>query len=327
MDLKYPSLSHREDVAAIDDALDRLSDADGLTHARVVPVESRYFSRIYAIEGDAPRGFSRYILKIGTDGRSCHDEFHQYELLQERGIRTLTPVAFSAEHNFLVTRRETLITFDRHLAGLDRQSRRNEFRRLGELFSVLDARTGHDTLFAGKAYENYVLPRLDQLTFLSNAERHDVESCCRSLSASLDGTATRHCFVSDFSLGNIHVDSEGELVLLDHGDATVGDSTSNVAYVYLSIKFGPPNIHFSSRREVESHFREFLSGYDEKVPGEALFVVYRILHLINMLSFTESRCPEMSMRPRNAVSFVSNRYLVDRYKKYLLRITRKTDVR
>ncbi len=308
----------------LEDAKERLENHEYLSNLKINHIEDRYFSRIYEITGTKDGYQHSYILKISTTARTCENEYNQYVYLDKRNIKSLIPILYSNKYNYMITQKEYLIEFDKYL----KKNCKNEFRigqffKLGKLFKVLDERTGEYSTFKKDEYENYVLPRLIESTSFSRKEKELAEKKVGQLTSQINNNKTRVCFVSDFALGNIHLNDKNEFVLLDMGDAGIRNLYENISSTYLNIKFGSLQQFFENRNNTKLYFNQFVSGHGiEKINKYelALFMIKHLVNMINFLGVQNSQSPKFAKR---ILSLVSDKYLIIRYKKYLFELLRR----
>jgi len=298
-----------------------LSQNKALENVEISHVVDRYFSKIYEINGEHEKVECKYIVKISTTDRSCRNEYEQYQMLKSKHIRSLTPIYHSEKYNYLITQKESLIEFDRYLKiKSDHNYAKNMFFKLGVLFKNIDNSTGHNGVFITSAIKDYIFSRLNALSAFSVSEKKDISQKIENIVNSLEGVPTRNCLVSDFTLGNIHVDDDEEFVLVDMGDASTGNAYNNIAYLYLNIKFGSLNQYMENPKTTQEYFSNFLTGYDLQSINNRMFNLYKIKHLLLMISFVSNYKTASKSIIRVALSGSSNKYLVYRYKRELYKL-------
>lgn len=306
--------------AIIADAYEQLAKHRKLRNPTITHLIDRYFSKIYEIRGEEQGRHQSYILKISTTHRSCENEYNQYIYLKDKNIKSLVPIFYSSEHNYLITVKEDLIEFENYL----RNNRSDEFHEncffeLGKLFNKIDKKTGEYDIFCKSEFNDYVLPRIENLNVFSKREKEIVKSFIERVTSESNGMNTRTCFVSDFSLSNIHVNKHDEIVLLDMGDAYHGNIHENLTYIYLNIKFGELSKYLERKINMKL-YNEFIKGYKPQKKSNELFLLFQIKHLINMLHFISSLKPSSKNAARRLLSHSSNKYLLIKYKRYLFKL-------
>lgn len=307
----------------LNDAIEEIIKTERLSNVTVHYILDRYFSVIYELSGQREGMPRSYILKISTTQRTCENEYVQYVYLKEKEIRSLEPVLHSKKYNYLITKKEILIEFDKYLKERGQvELRQKDFHKLGVLFKEIDQKTGEVSTFKKKEYEDYVLPRLNKSTLFSNKEKKIVQEKIARLCSYLNNKDTRLCFVSDFALGNFHINEEGDFVVLDMGDAYIGNFYENIANIYLNIKFGPLNQFFPSETTTKLYFDEFISGCEIKTISENEFCLFQVRHLLNMIRFVDSYPSQPSNIGKQMLVKACNKYLIFRYKAYLLKLCR-----
>ena len=132
------------------------------------------------------------------------------------------------------------------------------------------------------------------------------------LSSRLRNRVVRECFVSDFSLGNIHFNSEGDIVLVDMGDATISNSYDNISFFFLMTKFGALAQYVDFKNKSYKYFASFLEGYEMDMIDNDLFTLFKIKHLVNMVSFIGGLKTKSKNLIRRLPALISNAYLVFR---------------
>ena len=305
----------------LQDATRELIKKERLSNISVHHILDRYFSVMYGISGQTNGTPKSYILKISTTKRTCENEYKQYVYLKEKKIPSLKPVLYSKKYNYLITKKECLIEFDKYLKKNNKtESRLKDFYKLGVLFKEIDQKTGSFSTFKKKEYEDYVLPRLNKLTVFSNKEKKIAQETITSLSSHINNKRTRLCFVSDFALGNFHLNEEGNLVLVDMGDAYIGNLYENIANIYLNIKFGSLNQFFPNETTTKLYFNEFVTGCGLKVINEYEFCLFKVRHLINMICFIDTYPSQSPNIGKRILAKACNKYLIFRYKSYLLKL-------
>lgn len=308
----------------LDDVAQRLKE-EGVDLVRSTLIDSRYFSLIYELQGTCEGRERSYILKVSTTERTCQNEYEMYRYLSGLGIRTLTPVLYSDRFNYLVTVKEKLRDLPRvlkeHKAGPEVA---RYFFRLGRLLKEVESRTGKSSRFDKTEFDAYLQPRLQQMQTVGPREKEWLWRRVEALSAKLADRPVQHCLVSDYNLGNLHLDEEHQFVLLDMGDAYSGSSCSNLAAVYLSLKFGPLQQYFEDQRLTQNYFDAFLQGFGTGAQEPEEFLIYQIRDLVCMILFVEEHRNTSKNLVKRLLSLGSNRYLAARYWKYLKSLTEAT---
>lgn len=307
----------------IDDAIEKLAKHQQLRNPVITHIMDRYFSKIYEIKGEEKGRHESYVLKVSTTHRSCENEYKQYIYLNEKKIKSLVPVYYSTEYNYLITVKEDLIEFDNYLRkNKNHEFRKNCFSELGKLFKKINEKTGEYNKFNKSQFDDYVLPRIEKLDVLSKNKKTRVVNFTEQLTSNLNHISTRTCFVSDFSLGNIHVNKNGEFVLLDMGDAYHGDIHDNFAYIYLNMKFGALSNYFERNKNMIL-FKEFVKNCEFDAIDKNLFLLFQIKHLINMIDFINGLESNHKIAIRRLLSTSSNKYLLMKYKNYLFKLIKQ----
>lgn len=308
----------------IDDAKNQLCRKEQLSNIACRHMCDRYFSVLYEINALKAGTPYSYILKISTTHRTCENEYNQYVYLNQLGINSLKPILYSNKYNYLITKKEEVLPFDEHLKKHKSiETRLDDFYRLGCLFKAIHNKTGEVTYFEKKKFDEYAVPRLMKLHCLSDDEKHHAAKLITANTTKLNGRETMTCLVSDFTLGNIHINCADEFVLLDMGDAFMGDYYDNIAYIYLDIRFGSLNQHIQNTRHTERYFAKFIEGTGIQYIEETEFSLFRIKHLINMIAFVTDNISTSNNYIKLARSFASNKYLVNKYRKYLFTVLSK----
>ncbi|GFO66551.1 hypothetical protein GMLC_01300 [Geomonas limicola] len=306
----------------LDDVSQRLKTELGVELTGSNLLDRRYFSHIYELLGTSAEGEKRYVLKLSTTERSCQGEYRMYLELNRLGVRTLTPVLFSGSHNYLVTVKEELRDLPevlRSVGSIEEIS--GYFFRLGRFLKDVEEKTRREAHFDKEAFDAYLAPRIQQMASVTQRDKDLLWRRTAALTATLDHKPELHCLVSDYNLGNLHLDAEQQFVLLDLGDAYNGSSCSNLAAVYLSLKFGPLQQYLEKRQLTARYFSAFLEGFGTAAPGQPEFLVYLIRDLVCMILFVEQH-PSGSNNPvRRLMSRASNHYQAARYWSYLRSLT------
>jgi hypothetical protein len=282
-------------------------------------IENRYFSDIYELTGCKSGVEEYFILKISTTERSCKNEYLKYAELSQKNINTLSPVHFSEKHNYLLTRKKNIVEFDSVLKNTRSEAtRRGYFRRLGAFLKHVSSLTGHFGKLDTAEYCDYLYPRLDELLSIDAETRSAIKKRVESILDSNKSKSVFNCLVSDFALGNLHIDENDQFVLVDLGDATFGNQYDNISYIYLNLKFGSLSLYFDLLNRSERYFLAFLEGYHLPDLDQEMLLLYKFKNLILMISFVESLKSGRKNILRNALSLLSNKYLIYRYKRRLL---------
>lgn len=307
----------------LDDAAAKLSKVENVTDIEFTHVIDRYFSAIYEITANKESKKKNYILKISTTERSSQFEYDQYVYLQEKRVRSLIPIYFSEELNYLITRKENLKQFDTYLKALPSQAlREKSFFKLGEFFKDMDSKTGSTVTFNKGEVDAFAIPRIDSLSKLPNGLRQDCVTTFEAATTRKNGEPIALCFTSDFTLGNIHLDSDNEFVLLDLGDSDTRDRYWNISYIRLNSLYGPLNQYFTKSSRDDRYFDSFIQGYGlEKIDNISLNL-YEIIHLTMMISFISNLASTSSNPLRVLASQGSNWYLNHRYITRLRKVIR-----
>lgn len=305
--------------ASISDAIQRLGREVYLSSVCTKHIEDRYFSSIYELSGEI-NGITRvYVLKIDTSNRSCENEYNTYKYLANIKIRSLTPVIFSDKYNYLVTEKEKLVDLPSVLKNItDNKSRSDYFYRFGKLLSQLESSTGEKTKFNKTEYDSYVVPRLMKTKCFSQRDKEIIKSKVENLSDLFNNKPITTSLVSDFNLGNIHLNECDEFVLLDMGDAYRDQCYTNIAGCYLTIKYGPLQQYIENKKNTKAYFSSFLSGYGLDEIKKAEFDLCQIKILVCMILFIESLENNKKSVIMKCLSQMSNEFLVAKYKKYLI---------
>lgn len=303
------------------DVIAFLNDYSNQAQIKFIFLERRYFSEIYEIQCSSENNTCNYILKISTTNRSCKNEFEQYVYLNKNGIRSLEAIYFSEKYNYLITKKENLVSFDKRLNNCRNIAERKKyFYKFGQLFKDIDLKTGTSVRFKEHEFKDYVIPRINSLEKLNDKEKALLINKIEFLSSRLRNQGIRECFVSDFSLENIHLNNKGDIVLVDMGDATIGNNYDNISFIFLITKFGPLTQYFDFNNNSYQYFASFLKGYEIDFINDDLFTLFKIKHLVNMISFIS----DLNTGSKNLIhklpALISNAYLTSRYKQYLLRI-------
>lgn len=282
-------------------------------------IEQRFFSYLYEVQCSSGSNRTDYVLKVSTTSRSCKNEFDQYIYLSNKGIKSLQAIHYSEEYNYLITLKEELLPLDKLLIKNRSVAERERcFFKLGRFLKDLDLKTGTPAKFREDEYKNYVIPRIEALEKLNARQKASIIGEIDNICSRIGNQAVRECFVNDFSLGNIHIDSAGNIVLVDTGDATVGNSYDNISFIFLAAKFGPLSHYFDFNENSAKYFASFLGGYEIDKVDRNLFTLFKIKHLVNMMSFISSLKTGSKNPIRKLPAIISNAYLLFRYKRYLL---------
>jgi len=303
------------------DAKKILAEKEQLTDIQSEHFVDRYFSTLYKIYGKSHGHDQAYILKISTTNRSCENEYEQYTYLNDLNINSLTPIHYSKKYNYLITEQKDMTEFSSYLKEhRTKKIRVHSFLRLGSLLKEVEQKTGKNSTFDRQEYEGYVIPRLERNKYFSKKELDSVKNKVRYLTSTINKSKIRECFVSDFTLGNIHIDNNGGFVIVDMGDAYTGNQYDNIAYIYLNIRFGPLNQYIGNNTKTNLYFTNFLKGYGITTINQIEFSLFQLKHLANMISFIDSLILESKSDNslKSKISYIANRYLIQKYKKYFL---------
>lgn len=311
----------------LEDAEERLKKHEYLNNLKVDHLEDRFFSIIYEISGVNNNGLIQYyILKVGTTGRSCKNEYEMYRYLASKEIKCLTPVIYSDKHSYLITRKENLTDLATILRSNNNvQFRAAYFARLGKLLKEIYMKTEKESIFNKKVFCDYVIPRLMKSRCFSKKKKIFTKNTIEQLSSRLSNSEIRNSFVTDLSLGNIHLNNKDEFVLVDMGDAEQGNSCQNVVDMFLVIKFGALNQYYENKRNTKLYYDKFSEAYGTHNISKTEFILYEVKQLINMINFIA----EQNSRSRNVVKKalpkISDKYLIVRYRMYMLNRLRGYD--
>ena len=301
---------------AIDDAIKRLEELR-ISSIGVNHLEKRYFSKIYELTGTYNLKTSSYILKISTTERSCEHEHNMYIYLKNLGIRTLTPIIYSNQFNYLVTEKENLADLYSLLKKADENSRSLYFNKFGKLLRHLEEKTGEITVCDNSEYISYVVNQIKKIKSLSSSDKDNFIKKIGIAAGLLHGKSVISSFGSDFTLGNIHLNENDDFVLLDMGDACHDNRYVNIAGFYLSLKFGPLQQYFENKKKTEEYFSNFLKGYGRSELDKQEFDLYQIKTLVCMILFIESLTTNSNNLIKWFMSSMSNKFLLSKYSRYL----------
>ncbi len=214
---------------------------------------------------------------------------------------------------------KNIVEFDSVLKNTRSEAtRRGYFRRLGAFLKHVSSLTGHFGKLDTAEYCDYLYPRLDELLSIDAETRSAIKKRVESILDSNKSKSVFNCLVSDFALGNLHIDENDQFVLVDLGDATFGNQYDNISYIYLNLKFGSLSLYFDLLNRSERYFLAFLEGYHLPDLDQEMLLLYKFKNLILMISFVESLKSGRKNILRNALSLLSNKYLIYRYKRRLL---------
>lgn len=315
------------------DISERILDAESvlrnnvkLNDIKIKLTHERYFSKLYEIEGVNEHTRKWYILKISTTNKSCKNEYLWYIDLERKKIRTLSAVYYSEKYNYLITRKAKIIEFNRVLKRNKSEiTRKSYFYKLGVFLRKISNETGNEGVFNDQEYNDYLLPKIDSMVSLDNKEKSLLRQCIDQLLRRNLNKKINVCLVNDFALGNLHLDDSDEFVVVDLGDATLGNEYNNISYIKLNLKFGSLSHYFDFGSRSEVYFQEFLRGYNLADIDRDMLLLYEINNLILMISFIEKLSTGASIGFRRFLSKLSNIYLIWRYKRYLMKILTRQD--
>ncbi len=279
----------------------------------------RFFSVLYELS--VSPGNISYILKISTTDRSCQNEFDKYEMLSDMGLKTLRPIYYSGEHNYLITKKEEIYDFETIMLKRGKNNLPDRaFFELGSYFKTLIERTAERSVYCYEDIELYTHGRIDDLRLLSLKEKLKLKERLAFLGGEVNCKPCDKVLVTDMALCNMHVSSKGNIYLLDMGDAYKGYCFDLIASLYLSVKYGAFQLYFERKGETKKYFAEFIDGAGLDFSDDSAFSLFQIKHLINMLYFIDSEMALSKRGFRRVLSLLSNKYLAMRFKRYLLRL-------
>lgn len=303
-----------------DDVRHRLISERGVTCENIKSLQERPFSNIYELECRDGSKVAIYILKISKTGRLCFNEFDKYNLLADNNILTLKTVIVSSVYNYIVTEKEQLSNFEElERSGLDMRTMLEKF---GAYLKKIENATISQSSFAVDDYKNYIFKRIETIKYFNVDERRHITAKINWLLQVVADTSVSISLVSDLSFGNIHVTTDGNIMLLDMGDACFDNSYSNIAGMYISIKYGPKQQYFENNRKTDQYFKSFMSGYGAVDLIETQFVLYQIKHLLPMILYLEKRSID-SNRVRKLISKCADKYLISKYTRHLFKLLEK----
>ena len=100
------------------------------------------------------------------------------------------------------------------------------------------------------------------------------------------------------------------------GDAEIGNRYDNIAFIQLNCSIDLMTRYFDLGKKTKAYLQEFLKGYEIRDFDEKMFFLYKIKHLVNMISFISS-LDKKSGSLRQMLSTWSNKFLIYKYKKHL----------
>lgn len=298
----------------LESAAEQLRRIETVNDVKFNHLMDRYFSVIYEVTAISDSSTDHYMLKISTTDRTSQLEYDQYVYLQDRGVRSLVPIYYSDEFNYLITKKENLQQFDVYLKELPHQAAREKsFFELGVFFKDMDLQTGSVGVFSKSEFDDYTIPRLNNLSKLPKNLRTNCMNLLKSASTQLDGKPIKLCFVSDFSLGNIHLDDHLNFVVLDLGDSSIGNRYLNISYIRLNSLYGSLNQYVTNGSRDKRYFDAFMKGYEIEPIHYFSLNLYEIRHLIMMISFVSTNSSTSQNPLRRMASRGSSWYLRQRY--------------
>ncbi|MDC0317539.1 hypothetical protein OAM37_03330 [bacterium] len=196
---------------------------------------------------------------------------------------------------------------------------RQSLFHLGAAIAELVNKTGNDDKFDAEAYNHYTLPRVAKIATLPDSKREIMIKNISQISNHQNGRNTKSCFVSDFALGNIHLDPNDNIVFVDMGDASHGNLYDNLACINLNMNYVSMNKYYVTKQTTVL-FNEFMRGTQLQDMNPVMFDLYKIRHLVNMTLFTEGLTPSAQNRIKKKLSLLANQYNIWRYTRHVQKI-------
>lgn len=267
------------------DVRHRLVTEKNITCQQISHIQDRPFSSIYELECHNDNDTLILILKVSRTHRTCKSEFEAYNILSSKNILSLKTILLSEQYNYLITVKENVCDF------IDIVKSKGDmpamFEKLGAYLKRLELATARETTFNADEYWEYVEKRLALIKCLNSKAKDLVSHKINKLLQKMENKPVTNSLVSDLSIGNIHVTSENEILLIDMGDAYYDSYYANLAGVYLGIKYSLLNKYIEKKETTLNCFNRFLLGYGCANLDRVQFVLYQIKQLLSMIIYVE----------------------------------------
>ena len=267
----------------ISDAKRRLNEKLGVVCEQTKLLQARPFSNIFQLSCDGDD--SEFILKVSRTNRACSNEFHYYNLLLKNNLLTIEPIIFSEKYNYIVTVKKNISNFEDLIK--ENVDISQIFRRLGAYIQALDTITEESSFFNGEKFLSYVSERVNLIKCFQTGEKQAIFLKINSLLSDIAAAPSVLTLYSDMSLSNLHVDENGEVLILDMGDAYLDNIYSKISDLYLNLRYCSLNRYYQREAVTNKYFSCFLDGYDGLELDDRLFTLYQIRHVLNMIRYME----------------------------------------
>ncbi len=253
-------------------------------------LEDRFFSTLFSVKArsDSDPSLVEFVLKVGKTHRNGRYEYEQYQFLRSLGVNTLSPVFFSEELNYLITKKEDITPVSSYLKVSNERQSSDVAKKFGKFIDDLRSKFDQAVQFDSHQFIVGVKKRVDRIGFISLASKKSVMHEVIDLAADLSACLHPSCLFSDFAFGNVHLDAKGNIMLLDLGDASVSLLAETIAYIYLTCIFIFPNTPASRRKKV-SMYKDICRQIDLSGVSNKAIRIFVIKHILNMMDFAEKK--------------------------------------
>jgi len=316
-------IAQKNDIdLVLKDAVESLNKVEELNEISIDYVEDREYSIIYEISGVKKNkirekdNLQKYILKINKTSRSCKKEYDTYKYLIEKNINTIIPICYSAEFDYIVTKKlEKLTDFETILVDIkDAEIIALYFKIIGHTINALQTKSNVE--FDYDEYFDYVMLRINKSETFSIRQKKVIINKLNRQLEKLKNEKSTNSLVSDLSFVNIHFKENMQIVLIDMEGATFGSLYQNIAQVYLNIKFGVLSKFIENKKKTEAYFNAFIEGCQIKTLNKIEFILYQFRYLISYINLTTER----RKKSKNWLEHLQFHYNLYRYKKHIFKI-------